>query len=186
MIFRWSGSKISEVSQVFFFEKSPPGKSWKNNFSGIPWNQGPSGPPLDARAPNSVQDSLNESSVRPNGTSVMPVLRSWAGQKSGLVKNLCKFNRGKKAGAPPAHRKIVPEFRPKLVISHLCLNYCGNLTYIVIFYLVVSPKQMNRLGKKPPYDQMAPQLCQFYVPGQPSKRQFVKKHGLVATKTPAG
>ena len=29
---------------------------------------------------------------------------------------------------------------------------------------------------------MAPQLCQFYVPGQPSKRQFVKKHGLVATK----
>ena len=26
-----------------------------------------------------------------------------------------------------------------------------------------------------PYDQMAPQLlCQFYVPGQPSKRQFVK------------
>ena len=73
--------KISEVSQVFFFEKWPPGKSWKNNFSGIPWNQGPSGPPLDARAPNSVQDSLNESSVRPNGTPVTPVLRS------GLVKN---------------------------------------------------------------------------------------------------
>ena len=48
-----------------------------------------------------------------------------------------------------ARRKIVPEFRPKLVISHLCLNYCVNLTYIVIFYLVVSPKQMNRLGKNP-------------------------------------
>ena len=46
-----------------------------------------------------------------------------------------------------ARRKIVPEFRPKLVISHLCLNYCVNVTYIVIFYLVVSPKQMNRLGK---------------------------------------
>ena len=88
MIFRWSGqNKISEVSQVFFLKNDPPGKSWKNNFSGIPWNQGPSGPPLAARAPNSVQDSLNESSVRPNGTSVMPVLRSRAGQKSGLVKN---------------------------------------------------------------------------------------------------
>ena len=35
---------------------------------------------------------------------------------------------------------------------------------------------------RPPYDQMAPQLCQFYVPGEPSKRHFVKKHGLVATK----
>ena len=30
-------------------------------------------------------------------------------------------------------------------------------------------------GSRAPYDQMAPQLCQFYVPGQPSKRQFVKK-----------
>ena len=35
---------------------------------------------------------------------------------------------------------------------------------------------------KPPYDQMAPQLCQFYVPGQPSKKQFVKKNGLVVKK----
>ena len=36
------------------------------------------------------------------------------------------------------------------------------------------------------YDQMAPQLCLFYVPGQPSKKQFVKKHGLVVKKTPSG
>ena len=36
------------------------------------------------------------------------------------------------------------------------------------------------------YDQMAPQLCQFYVPGQPSKKQFVTKHGLVVKKTPSG
>ena len=35
-----------------------------------------SGPPLCPRAPNSIQDSLNESSVRPNGTPVMPILRS--------------------------------------------------------------------------------------------------------------
>ena len=35
------------------------------------------------------------------------------------------------------------------------------------------------------YDQMAPQLCLFYVPGQPSKKQFVKKHVLVVKKTPS-
>ena len=51
-------------------------KTWKSNFSGIPWTPGPSGPPLCSRAPNSIQDSLNESSVGPNGTPVMPVLRS--------------------------------------------------------------------------------------------------------------
>ena len=74
---RWSGqTKISEVFQVFVWGTWLPGKSWKNDFSGIPWNQGPSGPPLGARAPNSIQDSLNESSVRPNGTPVMPFLRS--------------------------------------------------------------------------------------------------------------
>ena len=33
-------------------------------------------------------------------------------------------------------------------------------------------------------DQMAPQLCQFYVPGQPSKKTL-KKHGLLAAKIPA-
>ena len=43
---------------------------------GHPLNPGALGTPLDARAPNSVQDSLNESSVRPNGTPVMPILRS--------------------------------------------------------------------------------------------------------------
>ena len=36
------------------------------------------------------------------------------------------------------------------------------------------------------YDQMAPQLYQFYIPGQQSKSQFVKKHGLVVKKTPSG
>ena len=67
-----------------FFEKWPPGKSWKHDFSDIPWTLGPSGPSLDSRAQNSVQDSLNESSVRPNGTSVMPVYVP--GQPSKTVK----------------------------------------------------------------------------------------------------
>ena len=67
---------------------------------GHPLNPRARGTPLGARAPNSVQDSLNESSVRPNGTSVMPVLRSRAGQKSGLVKNPGWSL--KKAGAPRA------------------------------------------------------------------------------------
>ena len=60
----------------FFFKQKKSNESWKSNFSGIPWTQGPSGPSLCPRAPNSVQDSLNESSVRPNGTPVMPILRS--------------------------------------------------------------------------------------------------------------
>ena len=65
------------------FEKWPPGKSWKHDFSDIPWTLGPSGPSLDARAQNSIQDSLNESSVRPNGTPVMPILRSRFGTPGG-------------------------------------------------------------------------------------------------------
>ena len=67
---------LRSFSSFFFLKNDPPGKSWKTYFSGIPWTLGPSGPSLDSRAQNSVQDSLNESSVRPNGTPVMPVLRS--------------------------------------------------------------------------------------------------------------
>ena len=67
---------LRSFSSFFCLKNDPPGKSWKTYFSGIPWTLGPSGPSLDSRAQNSVQDSLNESSVRPNGTPVMPVLRS--------------------------------------------------------------------------------------------------------------
>ena len=69
---------------LVFFKK----KTWKYNFSGIPWTLGSSGPPLGARAPNSIQDSLNESSVRPNGTPVMPVLRSRSTVKKTVRKKL--------------------------------------------------------------------------------------------------
>ena len=54
---------------VFFF-------NMKIKLVGHPLNPRDLGTPLGARAPNSVQDSLNESSVRPNGTSVMPISRS--------------------------------------------------------------------------------------------------------------
>ena len=47
----------------------------KNDCSGIHLTPGPSGPRLWKRAGNSMQDSLNERSVRPNGTSVVPILR---------------------------------------------------------------------------------------------------------------
>ena len=70
----------------FFLKNDPLGKSWKNDFSGIPWNRGPSGPSLCSRAPNSIQDSLNESSVRPNGTPVMRVLRSRSNVKKTVRK----------------------------------------------------------------------------------------------------
>ena len=46
-----------------------------------PRDLGASGPRLWKRAQNSIQDGLNESSVRPNGTSVMPILRSRKTQK---------------------------------------------------------------------------------------------------------
>ena len=65
----------------FFLWKWPPVKSWKHDFSGIPWTRGPLGPSLRKRAQNSIQDSLNESSVRPNGTPVMPLLRFRKTQK---------------------------------------------------------------------------------------------------------
>ena len=42
---------------------------------GHPLNPRALGTPLCPRAPNSIQDSLNESSARPNGTPVMPFLR---------------------------------------------------------------------------------------------------------------
>ena len=51
-------------------------KNTKKQFVGHPLNPGPLGPRLWKRARNSTQDSLNESSVRPNGTPVMPILRS--------------------------------------------------------------------------------------------------------------
>ena len=79
----------------FFFQKWPPGKSWKTDFSGIPWTLGPSGPSLYSRAQNSVQDSLNESSVRPNGTPVMPLLHfghGWLFRSKTTNYLLCKFS----------------------------------------------------------------------------------------------
>ena len=36
------------------------------------------------------------------------------------------------------------------------------------------------------YDQMAPQLCHFYVPGKPSRKTFCKRHGLVGLESPTG
>ena len=59
-----------------FFCKIFFSKDMKIELCGHPLNRRPLGTPLDARAPNSFQDSLNESSVRPNGTPVMPILRS--------------------------------------------------------------------------------------------------------------
>ena len=88
--------KISEDFKNFFVsETDPPGKSWKHDFSDIPWTLGPSGPSLDSRAQNSVQDSLNESSVRPNGTPVMPLLHfghGWLFRSKTTNYLLCKFS----------------------------------------------------------------------------------------------
>ena len=55
---------------------TPPENHENMTFRAFLETKGPRGPPLGAKAPNSIQDSLNESSVRPNGTPVMPILRS--------------------------------------------------------------------------------------------------------------
>ena len=54
----------------------PPKKSWKSKLSPPPSKPFPLGPCPDDRAQNSVQDSLNESSVRPTPTLVFSKIRS--------------------------------------------------------------------------------------------------------------
>ena len=86
MIFRWSGQKyISEVFQVFF-SKMTPRTIMKTRLFGHSLNPG---------APWTVQDSLNESSVRPNGTPVMPLLHfghGWLFRSKTTNYLLCKFS----------------------------------------------------------------------------------------------
>ena len=60
----------------FCFVKTNSKKNMKVELFGHSLNPRSLGTPLCPRAPNSIQDSLNESSVRPNGTPVMHVLRS--------------------------------------------------------------------------------------------------------------
>ena len=65
----------------------------------------------------------------------MPVLRSRSTVKTGGPPVELK-----KAG--PTHEEIVPEIRPKFVISHLLrLN---SFDLVINFYPVVSPTRMNR------------------------------------------
>ena len=89
------GKTKSQKFFIFFLKKPPLGKSWKHDFSGSPWTLGPWGPSLVSRAQNSVQDSLNESSVRPNGTPVMPLLHfghGWLFRSKTTNYLLCKFS----------------------------------------------------------------------------------------------
>ena len=57
-----------EVPQVFFADLWASQKAWKSTPNDPPWRPRPPGPCPDDRAQHSVQDSLNESSVRPNPT----------------------------------------------------------------------------------------------------------------------
>ena len=66
---------------MFFCIFDPPNNSWKSKVSPAPSNQGFLEPCPDDRAQNSVQDSLNESSVRPTPITVFfkntfPILTS--------------------------------------------------------------------------------------------------------------
>ena len=55
----------------------PPWKTWKSTLDDPPWKPFPLGPCPDDRAQNSVQDSLNESSIRPNPTLVWFLVSPW-------------------------------------------------------------------------------------------------------------
>ena len=70
--------KILEVVQVFFLKNAPPENHEKTTFRAFLETKGPRDPPWvqERQILFRIQDSLNEISVRPNGTPVMPVLRS--------------------------------------------------------------------------------------------------------------
>ena len=82
-------------------------KSWKSKVSPPPSNQGFPGPCPDDRAQNSVQDSLNESSVRPNPTLVFSkiLFRFWPPQyrteTATLIRGLAVMNK-----SPPERREV--------------------------------------------------------------------------------
>ena len=72
----------------FFFSKQKTKTNMKIKLFGHPLNPRALGPRLWKRAQNCIQDGLNESSVHPNGTSVMPpILRSRSTQK--FLKYFC-------------------------------------------------------------------------------------------------
>ena len=113
--------QISEVSQVvfggelqlrnlrfclsFFCLKMTPGKSWKSNFSGIPRRLGPTGPCLCDRSRKKLQTNGIETSVRPNGTPVMPILRSRS-----TVKKTVRKKHGLVVKKTPSGKKESPNW----------------------------------------------------------------------------
>ena len=84
-----------------------PQKTWKSTLDGPPWNPRTLGPCPDDRAQNSVLDSLNESSVRPNSTLFFSKIRSQFSPRS-----LNYFFRG--FLAPLKNMKIHPGRSPQL------------------------------------------------------------------------
>ena len=82
---------LEEPAHVFFC-KHKINKNVKIQLFRHPFNTTALGTPLGARAPNSMQDSLNESSVRPNGTPVMQLLRSKKTQKFLKICLLLRFS----------------------------------------------------------------------------------------------
>ena len=85
---------------LFVFWKK---QTWKSNFSGIPWTPGPSGPCLCDRSRKKLQTNGIETSVRPNGTPVIPVLRS----RKTIKKLFWKFMKIKLFGHPSKTRAYV-------------------------------------------------------------------------------
>ena len=66
---------FEKLSKFFFRGLLTPWKTWKSILDDPPWNPRTLGPCPDDRAQNSVQDSLNESSVRPNPTLFFSKIR---------------------------------------------------------------------------------------------------------------
>ena len=118
LIFRWFFNDFSGFSADFLDIlqglcgrlKQKHKKSWKSKVSPPPSNQGFLGPCPDDRAQNSVQDSLNESSVRPNPTLVFSKIRSQFWPPQYRPKPPQKIHPPEGVGGPPAGKKENPNW----------------------------------------------------------------------------
>ena len=121
------GDLFFEKFKLFLFADCwPPWKTWKSIPDGPPWKPFPLGPCPDDRAQNSVQDSLNESSVRPNPTLVFSKIRSQ------ILTPQYRPKPPQKSTPPRAWGVYRPQKR-KILIGPVCIRFFANRIYWIYF-----------------------------------------------------
>ena len=123
-----------------FFPISDPQKSWKSKVFENPSKPLPLGPCPDDRAQNSVQDSINESSVRPNPTLVF----------AKILFQFCHF--WPPPSTAPKKYKNPPLTNP--LENPDPWDHAQTIEREILFRIALT---------RALYDQMAPQLCLFYI-----------------------